>query len=259
MSDCQSVVPQRLSNGVVCNVPIKSDSTDLSECTKSRMASSDKEIDEIQVYKAPNYKHKKGSDKNKIKSKHAAENLEEHEANMEQKYGVKLSTRKDVVSKTLLRSLKRYYTELFFETYELDKKESPDSYIQKIRAFTQSVLGVKAAEMNAWGIEFEDAAKFLSIIVSPGHIKASLTDESDIALHKDFYSCLYQYTHKKLANMLKDLVCGFLFHEFVNDGHLAGFISKCPTMSQHPSVYDKMGASFVATILNNRKEVPDFY
>lgn len=257
ISDCQSVIPQKLSNGVVCNVPIKSDSTEISDCSKSKSGDCDK-IEDAQVYKTPNYKHKKRPE-TKIANKHSADNLKEHEAAMKQKYGVKLSTRKDVVSKTLLRSLKRYYTELFFESYDLGKKESTESYLYKIQEFSQRVLYSKLIDMREWGVTMDQATKFISVMVSPGHIKSSLTDESDIAMHKDFYSCLYQYTHKKLANMLKNIVCGFLFHEFVNDGHLASFISKCPTMSQNPSVYETMGASFVKTILNNRFEVPEFY
>lgn len=192
-------------------------------------------------------------------NKHSAQNLKEHEAAMEQKYGVKLSTRKDVVSKTLLRSLKRYYTELFYESYDLGKKESTESYLYKIQEFSEKFLSNKLFDMKEWGITLEQTISFIAIMISPGHIKSQLTEESEIALHKDFYSCLYQYTHKKLANMLKNAVCGFLFHEFVNNGHLADFISDCPTMSQNPSVYTGMGDNFVKTILNNRFEVPDFY
>ena len=210
------------------------------------------------VYKTPNYKHKKRP-ANKIMNKHSAENLKEHEKVMEQKYGVKLSERKDVVCKTLLRSLKRYYTELFLKFYDLGKKESTESFMYKIQEFTERMLSNKLAEMNEWGIPMEQAVKFISILVSPGHVKSSMTESTEIALHKDFYSCLYQYTHKKLAYILKNRVCGFLFHEFVNDGDLETFITKCPTMSQNNATYKKMGASFVKTILNNRFEVQEFY
>ena len=243
-------------NGVV--VAIKSDSTVISDCSKSKSGDSDKDSDNTQIYKAPNYKQKKRPEAKNM-NKHAAKDIQTHEAAMKQKYGVKLSTRKDVVSKTLLRSLKRYYTELFFETYELQKKESDESYLYKVQEFSQRVLYSKLIDMREWNISMDQATKFIAIMVSPAHIKNSLTDEADIETHKNFYSCLYQYTHKKLANMLKNIVCGFLFQEFVNDGHLATFISKCPTMSQNPDVYEQMGASFVKTILNNKFEVPEFY
>jgi hypothetical protein len=269
------MVLQKMNNGLVCNLPIKSDSTVISDCSKSKSGDECEKItNSNQIYKTPNYKQKKRPDA-KIMNKHTALNLEKHEAAMEQKYGVKLSTRKDVVCKTLLRSLKRYYTELFFETYELGKKESTESYLHKIQEFSQRILYSKLIDMREWNITLDQATKFIAIMVSPGHIKNSLTEKSDIDMHKDFYSCLYQYTHKKLANMLKNVfwdqtsqsfikmgknaVCGFLFHEFVKDGHLATFISKCSTMSQNSSVYEQMGDSFVKTILDNRFEVPEFY
>lgn len=126
------MIPHKTMNGVV--IAIKSDSTVISDCSKSKSGDSDKDSDNTQIYKAPNYKQKKRPDAKNM-NKHAAKDIKTHEAAMKQKYGVKLSTRKDVVSKTLLRSLKRYYTELFFETYELQKKESDESYLYKVQEF----------------------------------------------------------------------------------------------------------------------------
>jgi len=240
------------------NAVIKSDSTDDSDCTRSKMDGDYRDVANSNIYKTPNYKQKKRSEV-KIMNKRKADNIKQHDEAMKEKYGVKLSTRKDVVSKTLLRSLKRYYTELFFESYDLGKKESAESYLYKINEFSEKVLNCKMAELRQWGITMEEATKFISMMVSPSHIKTSLTEELDIALYSDFYSCLYQYSHKKLAYMLSNKVCGFLFHEFVNDGHLAAFITACPTMSQNASTYEKMGTNFVKTILNRKFEVQEFY
>lgn len=251
------VSKRRSSANSSVKITLKSDSTELSLSSKGNGCVS-KKTETANVYKTPNYKQKKRPT-TKILNKHSAENLKEHEKVMQEKYGVRLSERKDVVSKTLLRSLKRFYTEQFFELYDVEKKESSKSYLFKIQEFTLRILNDKQSEMTQWGITFDQLVKFISILVSPSHIKSSMTEPTDVALHKDFYSCLYQYTHKRLAYILANKVCGFLFCEFVNDGHLATFITKCPTMSQNTSTYEKMGAIFVKTILDNRFEVQEFY
>ena len=46
----------------------------------------------------------------------------------------------------------------------------------------------KLGEMGEWGITLEQAIKFIAMMVSPSHLKSSLTEPTDIALHKDFYS-----------------------------------------------------------------------
>ena len=86
------------------------------------------------VYKTPNYKGKKRSNINYV-TKHSTKDIKGHEELMKKKYGVKLSVRKDVVNKTLFRALKRFYTDKFMEIYSLSKKESSESYMNKVKTF----------------------------------------------------------------------------------------------------------------------------
>ena len=207
------------------------------------------------VYKAPNYKNK-----NKKKSsatyttKHGNVDIKVHEDLMEQKYGVKLSVRRDVVNKTLFRSLKRFYTEKFNEFYIITKKDSTAIYLEKIHQFTFINFYQKIEDLTSKGLTIEQVEKFMSIVISPNHIKSTLTDTSDINLHKDFYSCLYQYSHKKLANMLLSPVCGYLFTDFINSRNLTTFISTCSTMSQNPEAYEKAGMNFLQIIMGMDKK-----
>jgi len=148
------------------------------------------------------------------------------------KYGKNLKTRKDVVSKTLLRSLKRFYTDVFSEQYQLGKKDSAEDYLEKVSEFCNHTFESKRGDMQTWGISMLDVINLIAIMVSPTHIKQVLKEDTDLKLYQDFYSCLYQYSHKKLANMLKNKVCGFLFYGFVAGGHPASFIPKCSTMTE---------------------------
>jgi hypothetical protein len=202
------------------------------------------------VYKTPNYKTKRRG-KAKNMSKHSTKNLDYHQEMMKSKYGVDLSIRKDVVSKTLLRSLKRFYTEEFSKRFELSKSEKASSYLEKISSFCNEVFQEKTDLIRSWELSLDEIKDFMAIIVSPTHIKFTLQKESDLRLYKDFYSCLYQYSHRKLKTMLKEKVCGFLFHEFKMDGHLTNFIKQCPTMSKHSETYEEMSSTFIQTILIN--------
>lgn len=208
------------------------------------------------IYKTPNYKTKRKQACNSEESK--AKKTTKNPQEQIKKYGVKLSTRKDVVSKTLLRSIKRFYTEAFNEKFELSKTEKTDTYLEKITQFCQETFCTKALEMSDWNISMSEIIKFLSIIVSPTHIKFALKSEEDLSLYKEFYSCIYQYSHKKLNKMLSNKVCGFLFFEFVKEGDLERFITKCATMSQYPQIYRDMSSRFIETITKNMKS-QDFY
>lgn len=205
------------------------------------------------VYKTPNYKNKRRTSV-KYMTKHSTVDLELHEQQMQQKYGVKLSVRKDVVFKTLFRALKRFYTEAFLRRFTLDKKESSSSYLHKINHFCIETFSTHLEAMHGWGVTFEQVEKFISIVVSPNHIKDSLKDSTEKALYKEYYSCLYQYSHKKLRNMLLSPVCGYLFTDFITSGNLTRFISSCSTMSQNPETYQKAGANFISMALGKDKK-----
>jgi len=215
-----------------------------------------KESTQTSLYKTPNYKKK--STAMKYTTKHNAD--KEVLKNMQiKKYGRNLKTRKDVVSKTLLRSLKRFYTDVFSEKYQLGKKDSAEDYLEKVSEFCNHTFETRRGDMQTWGISMLDVINFIAIMVSPNHIKQVLKEDTDLKLYEDFYSCLYQYSHKKLANMLKNKVCGFLFYGFVAGGHLASFIPKCSTMSQYPETYQDMASNFIETILKNKSQCEDFY
>lgn len=209
--------------------------------------------DSKSVYKAPNYKNKKKSNA-VYTTKHGTFDIKEHEDLMEQKYGVKLSIRRDVVNKTLFRSLKRFYTDKFNEFYVITKKDSTANYMEKIHYFTLINFSQKTEDLNSKGLTIDQVEKFMSIMISPNHVKSALTDITDINLHKDYYSCLYQYSHKKLANMLLSPVCGYLFTDFINSRNLTNFISTCSTMSQHPEAYEKAGINFLQIIMGLDKK-----
>lgn len=236
------------------------DSPKIHHLSSTSIASKDDVADEPkfeaeakEVYKTPNYKNKKRTS-TVYMTKHGAQDQSSHDELMKKKYGMKLSVRKDVVNKTLFRALKRFYTEKFESIYSLDKKESSTSYKSKIHQFVEVYFKSRETELNNWDITIQEIEKLMLIIVSPNHIKSALVEESDLVLYKDYYSCIYQYSHKKLANMLLRPVCGYLFADFINSGNLTAFIHRCSTMSLNPGVYEKAGANFMNILLGKDKK-----
>mmetsp|Transcript_6959 Transcript_6959/g.7782 ORF Transcript_6959/g.7782 Transcript_6959/m.7782 type:complete len:196 (+) Transcript_6959:672-1259(+) len=174
--------------------------------------------------------------------------MKTHEKLMEKRYGVKLSLRKDVVNKTLFRSMKRFYTDKFAETFSLSKKESSESYMNKVKAFCTAIFGDKLESLSHSNLTYAQIEKFMSIVISPNHVKSLLVESEDLNLHKEYYSCLYQYSHKKIAKMLLNSVCGYLFTDFINSGNLTQFITTCSTMSQNPKTYEATSKNFLLMI-----------
>lgn len=205
------------------------------------------------LYKTPNYKGKKRSNIN-YATKHCTSDMKSHEKLMEKRYGVKLSVRKDVVNKTLFRALKRFYTDKFMEMFQLSKKESSESYMSKVKVFCTNTFGDNLESLHNYNLTYEQVERFMSIVISPNHVKSLLVESEDLTLHKEYYSCLYQYSHKKLAKMLLTPVCGYLFTDFINSGNLTKFITSCSTMSQNPDTYDSASENFLNIIQGKDKK-----
>ena len=140
------------------------------------------------------------------------------------------------------------------EMFSLSKKESSESYMNKVKTFCKVTFEGKLENIYANNLTYEQIEKFMTIVISPNHVKSLLVEPEDLSLHKEYYSCLYQYSHKKLAKMLLNPVCGYLFTDFILSGNLTQFISTCSTMSQNPETYEIASQSFLLIIMGKDKK-----
>lgn len=127
--------------------------------------------------------------------------------------GGNLSGRKDVVYKTLLRSVKRYYSSEFEEMTEyssLTKSKQEKTCIEIILKFTRTMFSEDVQSLNKEpsdddtirGVNLRDVAMFILSLVVPSYIKRNLKSTPIYKTYDVFYECLYRYSHKRLEAAL---------------------------------------------------------
>jgi hypothetical protein len=91
--------------------------------------------------------------------------------------GISLAKRKDVVNKTLLRSVKRYYTSLFEQFTKENlytKQERREFWKDYIAEFTKSIFGDYMDTITPdSGVAIEEVNAFMSAMIVPNNIKRS--------------------------------------------------------------------------------------
>lgn len=180
-----------------------------------------------------------------------------------------LSLRKDVVYKTLIRSLKRYLTEkcdltidsfwtkkekeiTFFDqidklfvteySHKFDKSESnrPVKVIIHDRTF------MRVDKSNVFNPE--NLKIYLWLIIIPELIKPYLKNQKRRCQQKLIYDCLYKYSHKKLDKLLESEFFCFLFQDYVESGAFKEMIESDETLSKHKSTYQEAWDYFISKI-----------
>jgi len=155
-----------------------------------------------------------------------------------------LAIRSDVVNKTLLRSLKRYYTSLFEKEYELEphsKHESKDEYFSKIKDFTCKIYkdDSKISSPEFRDVTFDDLSFYMGLLINPIQMKKFSLKAPQRAKLQGFYNCLYKYSHKKLQKLFKSKVLCFMFSKFFNEGPLEDMLLNDETLRRNSEVYRK--------------------
>jgi hypothetical protein len=72
------------------------------------------------------------------------------------------------------------------------------------------------------------------MMVNPDLVKRHSGSSGLRRRHKEFYDCLYKYSHKKLKKLLKDDCLVYLFRHFVSSGDYERFRSEDETLSKDP-------------------------
>jgi len=124
----------------------------------------------------------------------------------------KLSTRRDVINKTILRIMKRFYIQLFKEMHPhfKPKSTSANSYLEACSNFIKSLKGF---------ISVNDNLKYLIVSMMANNLTDEyMVDDKTKKSLKLLHSCLYSYSHKALKNMHEDSSLRLLFNYFYQNG-----------------------------------------
>jgi len=157
--------------------------------------------------------------------------------------GISLAKRKDVVNKTLLRSVKRYYTSLF-EQYAKDnqysKQEKKEFWKEYIYEFTKTIFGEYMENIR----QYPDATllevnAFMASMIVPNNIKRTDCEDVYHTMMEEFSNLLYKYSIKRLGLFMKNSSVAFVLRHYIERGPLAELLENDVTLSKNKHLYLK--------------------
>ena len=148
-----------------------------------------------------------------------------------------LSVRPDVVHKTILRSMKRYYyTE--FETFT-GFAAMPDK--QRYAEFQQLIRKYVMAEFKSLdGLseqQIEDTIFFFGSLISHVHMRRGIKVSKQRTQVNFVHKCLYNYSSQKLAQLMAFEGFEHVIRDFVQFGGIAVVVQGEETLAKNQDVY----------------------
>jgi hypothetical protein len=171
-----------------------------------------------------------------------------------------LANRSDVVNKTLLRSLKRYYTKKFKEATDYraagkccTNKEMYDMLTEFTRQIYENNKNFELKEFAE--VTLEDLTFYMGIWINPMLMrKFSYTHQERTKFH-NFYNWLYAYSHIKLYKLFKSNELYFMFIKFFEDGPFEELLASDETLKRNPNIYKKASEHFMDLFKNNHSSI----
>lgn len=127
---------------------------------------------------------------------------------------IDLSQRRDVINKTILRILRRYFTQLFKDSFDeqfKSKVAKSEWYFECIKEFCFKLFG-KKHEM------IDEIQYYMASIIMPKNVTKKDMVEGQVSQEQfdAFHNCLYKYSHTKLVNLLEIKPLGVIYEKFFN-------------------------------------------
>ena len=127
-----------------------------------------------------------------------------------------MAKRRDVVNKTILRSIRRYYTFKFKEIIceKIDTKDNNSkNYFKNIKVLCKHLFHQEIPNYSQ--IEY-----FIASIIAPKYIDDEILGDFDGSIEElnAFYNCLYKYSHSKLVNLFFITPLSTIYEDFYNNG-----------------------------------------
>ena len=151
--------------------------------------------------------------------------------------------RVDVLNKTVIRSLKKYYTQLFEAQNSNYEQETSDvkMFEELTHNFTLNLFKFLHNELNQEGILFEDILFTIRMLIQPEITKKTSKTREQRFLMNDYYDCIYKYSHKRLLKLCKNSTFTYLFTKFISLGLFREQVMNDQTLMQNPVAYLEAG------------------
>jgi hypothetical protein len=179
---------------------------------------------------------------------HMLESMDSEEVSSNSGKGISLAKRKDVVNKTLLRSAKRYYTNLFdrfIRENHYSKQEKREFWKLYIQDFSKALFKDLGEVADKGRVTTEDVNAFMAAMIVPNYVKRA--DQNDVysEVTQEFSDLLYKYSIKRLNTFVSNVNVGYVLKQFVEGGALKSLLDDDVTLSKNRGLYIKAAKEIV--------------
>ena len=151
-----------------------------------------------------------------------------------------LDKRQDVLNKTLMRSLKRYLTQEFFNEFKfkgLSPKEKTKNFGSFLESFVKKLYEHKINQPNI-EISLKILKEYVGYVIDADRTKRVLKNRQNNEFNRLYYEVVYKYSHLKISKLFADQTLKFIFEDFVNEGYLDKMIESDKTLSKNKKEYE---------------------
>lgn len=162
--------------------------------------------------------------------------------------GISLAKRKDVVNKTLLRSAKRYYTNLFdqfIRESHYSKQEKREFWKLYIKDFSKALFKDLGEVALKGKVTIEDVNAFMAAMIVPNYVKRAEQNDVYADITQEFSDLLYKYSIKRLNAFVANPSVGYVLKQFVEEGALKSLLDDDVTLSKNRSLYIKAAKEII--------------
>lgn len=172
---------------------------------------------------------------NKVEQKVPETRVVEHQTAIKEPKD--LSKRSDVVNKTILRSMKRYYYNRFNEFSGFGKLSNKEKFSQ-FHKLVSDFVKTEIVSLNGLTEEqMEETVFFFGSMLSYTHMRRGITNSKRRTQVNFVHKCLYNYSHKKLAQLMSYIGFEFVLRDFVRFGGIDMVIENEETLSKNSGHY----------------------
>jgi len=148
-----------------------------------------------------------------------------------------LSKRGDVVNKTLLRSMKRYYFTEFDSIYNFSSMDNKDKFAQFKTLVKKFVTEEMQISKDLSEKEVDDVVFFIGSMISHVHMRRGITISKMRTQVNSVHKCLYTYSHKKLSQLMQQEGFKYVLEDFVKFDGLDVVLNSEETMLKQQDLY----------------------
>ncbi|CAI2368993.1 unnamed protein product [Moneuplotes crassus] len=148
-----------------------------------------------------------------------------------------LSQRKDVLFKSIFRSVKKYYTKLFKESSDFYKHKSEKAKKANVKACVKNFIQKDLLFLNGsegfHSVEIDELCEFMSRIIAPKSCTKSYTTYSCKKYINLLYKCIYNYNERNAAKLYTSEVMKHIFFFCLREENLEKMVQEDPNLARN--------------------------